>query len=77
MGEDLLGGGLDIDGWSYLKTENGRSVADLMDRSHVHRQQMPLVRKSLLPRAMHRDLQDIVINVLELKTSIDPHWMGE
>ena len=42
MAEDLLGGGLDIDGWNYLKHEVGRTVADLTDKSHVHRQMVPL-----------------------------------
>lgn len=37
------GGGLDIDGWSFLKQEQGRNVNDVVDRGYVHRQQFPLV----------------------------------
>ncbi len=28
--DDLLGAGLDIDGWNFLKHEPGRTVADLV-----------------------------------------------
>ena len=37
MAEDLLGAGLDIDGWSFLKNEPGRTVGDLLDKSYTHR----------------------------------------
>ena len=38
--EDLLGGGLDIDGWSYLKQDaEHRRCADLTDKTYVQRQQ--------------------------------------
>ncbi len=54
MAEELLGAGLDIDGWSYLKTEGGRNWAQLVDRSFVHRQQFPVVKHSLLGPEEHK-----------------------
>jgi len=43
MADELLGAGLDIDGWTFLKQELGRSVADLTDKSYVHKQMIPLM----------------------------------
>ena len=42
---DLLGGGLDIDGWSYLKTEVAGKIAEMTDRSLLLRSTFPLVLK--------------------------------
>ena len=40
MAEDLLGGGLDIDGWSYLKQDREHNrCADLIDKTYLGRQQ--------------------------------------
>ncbi len=43
QGDELLGGGLDIDGWNFLKHEPGRTVNDLVDKSYIHRQHVPLM----------------------------------
>ena len=77
MGDDLLGGGLDIEGWSYLKFESGRNLTELLDKSYTHRQQIPLIIKSPMSQAQHRDIHEVVINALELKTQIDPAWIGK
>ncbi len=45
MADDLLGAGLDIDGWNYLKQEPGRSVNELTDKTYLHRQTVPLILK--------------------------------
>jgi hypothetical protein len=42
---DLLGGGLDIDGWSYLKNEVAGKIAEMTDRSLLLRSTFPLVLK--------------------------------
>lgn len=44
--EDLLGGGLDIEGWSYLKNEVAQKISELTDRSLVLRSTFPMVIKS-------------------------------
>jgi len=44
--EDLLGGGLDIEGWSYLKNEVAQKISELTDRSLVLRSTFPMVLKS-------------------------------
>ena len=42
-----------------------------------YRQQVPLLIKSLMTREQHRDVHEIVIANLELKTQIDPPWLGK
>ena len=32
MTEDLLGGGLDIEGWNYLKNERAAKIMEITDR---------------------------------------------
>ena len=44
--EDLLGAGLDIEGWSYLKGEVAQKISELTDRSLILRSTFPLVLKS-------------------------------
>jgi hypothetical protein len=44
--EDLLGAGLDIEGWSYLKGDVAQKISELTDRSLVLRSTFPMVIKS-------------------------------
>jgi hypothetical protein len=44
--EDLLGAGLDIEGWSYLKGEVAQKISELTDRSLILRSTFPMVIKS-------------------------------
>jgi hypothetical protein len=44
--EDLLGAGLDIEGWSYLKGDVAPKISELTDRSLVLRSTFPMVIKS-------------------------------
>ena len=44
--EDLLGAGLDIEGWSYLKGEVAQKISELTDRSLILRSTFPMIIKS-------------------------------
>ena len=44
--EDLLGAGLDIEGWSYLKGDVAQKISELTDRSLILRSTFPMVLKS-------------------------------
>ena len=77
MAEDLLGGGLDIDGWNFLKTESNRNVAELTDRSYVHRQAVPLVLKCLLAKEQRQEAHEVIVAALETRSQIDPAWTGK
>ena len=46
MTEDLLGGGLDIEGWNYLRNERQGKINDITDRSLILRSTFPLVMKT-------------------------------
>ncbi len=77
MAEDLLGAGLDIDGWNYLKQEHGRAVADLVDRSYVHRQMVPFLLRCVLPKELVSEAHEVVVSALESKSTLDSAWVGK
>ena len=59
---DLLGGGLDIDGWSYLKNEVASKIAEMTDRSLLLRSTFPLVLKySSLYSVMELEVTKLVL----------------
>ena len=75
--EDLLGGGLDIDGWSYLKQDaEHRRCADLTDKTYVQRQQFPRVLNSQLRPEERKDVHEIVVGAIEHKATFDTKWIG-
>ena len=75
--EDLLGGGLDIDGWSYLKQDGEhRRCADLTDKTYVQRQQYPRVLNSQLCQEERKDVHEIVVGAIEHKATFDTKWIG-
>ena len=49
----MLGAGLDIDGWSYLKHEVASKVADMTDRSTILRSMFPLLLKSKFVKVVY------------------------
>ena len=77
MAEDLLGGGLDIDGWSYLKNEVQGKINEMTDRSLILRSTFPLIIKSKLKKPESKTAYDTVVTVMEMKSSIEPPWIGE
>ena len=77
MADELLGGGLDIDGWNYLKLEQNRSVHDLIDKSHIHRQMTPLVLRNTLPKEHRQEANEAIVACLEAKSTFMPEWVGK
>ena len=78
MAEELLGGGLDIDGWSYLKNEVQSKINEMTDRSLVLRSTFPLIMKSKLKKEEDiKQAYDMIVAVMEVKSTIDPPWIGE
>ncbi|TRY68382.1 hypothetical protein TCAL_12020 [Tigriopus californicus] len=77
MADDLLGGGLDIDGWNFIKLETTRNVQDLADRSHVHRQMVPILRKTMMLKPQFREAKEVVIAALDASHAIEPLWIAE
>ena len=77
MAEELLGGGLDIDGWSYLKQEVQGKINELTDRSLILRSTFPLIMKSNWKNEEDGKMAfDIVVAIMETKSSIEPPWIG-
>merc|ERR1712126_237684 len=78
MAEELLGGGLDIDGWSYLKNEVQGKVNEMTDRSLILRSTFPLVMKAKWTKEEdQKNAYDIVVAVMETKSTIEPPWIAE
>ena len=78
MAEELLGGGLDIDGWSFLKNEVQSKVNEMTDRSLILRSTFPLVLKSRFKKDEDvKNAYDLVAAVMEMKSNIDPPWLGK
>ena len=78
MAEELLGGGLDIDGWSYLKNEVQGKVNEMTDRSLILRSTFPLVMKAKWTKEEdQKNAYDIVVAVMETKSTIEPPWIGK
>ena len=76
MAEELLGGGLDIDGWSYLKNDVQGKINEMTDRSLILRSTFPLPMKVKLHAKEKKEAEDIVVQVMEMKSSIEPPWIG-
>lgn len=77
MADDLLGGGLDIDGWNFIKLESTRNVQDLADRSFIHRQMVPILRRTMMPKRHFKEAKEIVVAALDATHAIEPLWIGE
>ena len=77
MAEDLLGGGLDIDGWSYLKNDVQGKINEMTDRSLILRSTFPLIMRSKLKKKEAKDAYELVVQVMEMKSSIEPPWIGK
>ena len=77
MAEELLGGGLDIDGWSFLKNEVQSKINEMTDRSLILRSTFPLILKSKFKKEEEvKQAYDIVAAVMEMKSTIEPPWIG-
>ena len=72
--QDLLGGGLDIEGWSYIKKDVATKIADMTDRTTVLRNTFPMTIKS---KIQSEKLQEIITLTLEAKSSIDVSFIGK
>ena len=78
MADELLGGGLDIDGWSYLKHEVAAKIADMTDRSTILRSMFPLLLKSkFVKEEEKKEVFEIVQAALEMKSVIDVPFIGK
>ena len=78
MADDLLGNGLDIDGWNYLKLEVQGKINEMTDRSFLLRSTFPLVIKSKLRNPEeNKEANDIVLAIMEMKSVIDAPWIGK
>ena len=77
MTEELLGGGLDIEGWNYLRNERQAKINEITDRGLILRSTFPLVMKTKFEKKEKRDTLDFVSSILEQKTTIDPPWIGK
>ena len=77
MTEDLLGGGLDIEGWNYLRNERQGKINDITDRSLILRSTFPLVMKTKFAKKEGREALDMVSAIMEQKSTIDPPWIGK
>ena len=77
MAEELLGGGLDIDGWSYLKNDVQGKINEMTDRSLILRSTFPLIMRSKLKKKEAKDAYELVVQVMEMKRSIEPPWIGK
>ena len=75
--EELLGGGLDIEGWNYLKNERQNKINDITDRSLILRSTFPLVMKTKFAKKEGREALDMVSAIMEQKSTIDPPWIGK
>ena len=78
MAEELLGGGLDIDGWSFLKNEVQGKINEMTDRSLILRSTFPLIMKSKLRKDQEaKDAYELVVAIMEMKSTIDGPWIGK
>ena len=77
MADDLLGGGLDIEGWNYIKLEQARGINELVDKAFIHRQMMPLILKNTLPKEMRQEAFEAVVGCIEAKSTFHPDWIAE
>ena len=72
-----LGGGLDIDGWSFLKNDVQTKINEMTDRSLILRSTFPLVLKCHLKNEKdQKTAYDLIVAIMESKSTIDPPWIG-
>ena len=75
--QELLGGGLDIEGWNYIKKDVAAKIADMTDRTTILRNTFPMVVKSELQTdKQKRTVQEICTSTLEAKGVIDVSFIG-
>ena len=66
--QDLLGGGLDIEGWSYIKKEVAAKIADMTDRTTVLRNTFPMLIRDL--QGLYNKLDNAIkVRIRPTKTS--------
>ena len=76
--QDILGGGLDIEGWSYIKKDVAAKIADMTDRTTVLRNTFPMVVRSKLQTDRQKNsVQEIITTALEAKSVIDVSFIGK
>ena len=76
--QDLLGGGLDIEGWSYIKKEVAAKIADMTDRTTVLRNTFPMLMRSKLESDQQKQIiHELVTTTLEAKSVIDVSFIGK
>ena len=72
-----LGGGLDIDGWSFLKNDVQTKINEMTDRSLILRSTFPLVLKCHLKNEKdQKTAYDLIVAIMESKSTIDHPWIG-
>ena len=72
-----LGGGLDIDGWSFLKNDVQTKINEMTDRSLILRSTFPLVLNSHLKNEKdQKTAYDLIVAIMESKSTIDHPWIG-
>ena len=65
---ELLGGGLDIDGWSFLKNDVQSKINEMTDRSLILRSTFPLVLNSNLKNEKDQKIAyDMIVAIMESK----------
>ena len=75
--QDILGAGLDIEGWSYIKKDVATKIADMTDRTTVLRNTFPvLVDSKLQTDRQKKDVHEMITTALEAKSSIDIPFIG-
>ena len=78
MDQDLLGGGLDIEGWSYIKKEVATKIADMTDRTTVLRNTFPMLMRSKMESDQQKQIiHELVTTTLEAKSVIDVSFIGK
>ena len=78
MDQDLLGGGLDIEGWSYIKKEVATKIADMTDRTTVLRNTFPMLMRSKMESEQQKQIiHELVTTTLEAKSVIDVSFIGK
>ena len=77
--QDLLGGGLDIEGWSYIKKDVAAKIADMTDRTTVLRNTFPMLMRSKMQHDQQKQqvMHEIVTTALEAKSVIDVSFIGK
>ena len=76
--QDILGAGLDIEGWSYVKKDVAAKIADMTDRTTVLRNTFPvLIDSKLQTDRQEKDVHEIITTALESRNTIDVPFIGK